>query len=80
MKNKKIFALLLCAVFAVTVSVLASGCSQEKDSPPPSGQSAQNAGGGDTGTDCVATALRQGAGQFEILFRRNAGRRHLYPG
>ena len=58
MKNKKIFALLLCAVFAVTVSVLASGCSQEKDSPPPSGQSAQNAGGSDTGTAAELGSLK----------------------
>ena len=55
MKNKKIFALLLCAVFAVTVSVLASGCSQEKDSPPPSGQ---YAGGSDTGTAAELGSLK----------------------
>lgn len=58
MKNKKIFTLLLCAVFAVTVSVLTSGCSQEKDSPPPSGQSAQNADGGDTGTAAELGSLK----------------------
>ena len=52
MKNKKFFALLLCA--ALTISMLATGCSGGKTPPASSDKPAQSENGGNTATGTAA--------------------------
>ena len=52
MKSKKIFALLFCAVFSI--SMLATGCSEGKNSPTPSDKPAQSENGGSAATGTAA--------------------------
>lgn len=52
MKNKKFFALLLCAFFAI--SMLATGCSGEKTPPASADDSTQNENNGNTSTGTAA--------------------------
>lgn len=52
MKNKKFFALLLCA--ALTISMLATGCSEGKTPPASSDKPAQSENGGSAATGTAA--------------------------